>query len=59
MTLHNIVILIREDPPSLPSNIQEPEFQNRLQRAQILFQPRGVQPEGNFNLRNVVIGSFF
>lgn len=59
MTLHNIVIFICEDPPVLPPNIHEPFFQDQLQRAQIIFEPRGRQNDNNFDFRNIVIGSFF
>jgi hypothetical protein len=36
--LHNIVILIREDPPVLPPNIQENAFQELFLCAQIQVQ---------------------
>lgn len=57
--LHNIVLQLHEEAPVLPPNIREPAFQDQLQRAQILFLPRGRQDEENFRMRNTVIGNFF
>jgi hypothetical protein len=57
--LHNIVILIREDPPVLPPNIQENAFQERFLRAQIQVQALGRPNENNFATRNVVVGAYF
>ena len=58
--LHNIMIFINEELPVLPPDIMEPAFQGLLARTQIRVAPRGRQQEENqFELRNLVIGTFF
>ena len=57
--LHNIFLHLREDPPELPPNILEPDFRQRLERGQINIVPMGRPIEGNFFMRNMVIGQFF
>ena len=57
--LHNIFLDLQEDQPMLPPNILEPEFQQRLQRGQINIRPMGRPIDGNFLMRNLVIGQFF
>ncbi len=59
MVLHNIIIMLCEDPPTLPPNIQEPEFQNRLQRGQVRVLPIGRPDENQFGTRNKIIGIHF
>ena len=59
MVLHNIIIMLCEDPPILPPNIQEPEFQDRLRRGQVQVCPMGRPNENQFSTRNEIIGRFY
>jgi hypothetical protein len=59
MVLHNIIIMLSEDPPILPPTIQEPEFQDRLQRGQIQVRLMGRPIENQFAMRNLIIGTHF
>lgn len=59
MVLHNIFILLREEPPILPPNLQEATFQDRLQRGQVQRGAIGRPREANFELRTMIIQDFF
>ncbi len=59
MVLHNIIIMLCEEPPTLPPNIQEPEFQDRLRRGQVQVLPMGRPNENQFAMRNQIIGTHF
>ena len=59
VVLHNIFILIREDPPSLPPKLTQKEFNALLRKMQIPNANFEHPNNGNFNLRNFVIENYF
>ena len=59
VVLHNILILIKEDPPSLPPKLSQREFNTLLRKMQIQNKNFENGNNGNFNLRNFVIEKYF